>query len=577
MIAVSNAWKEAHQQTLLPETFVEITMDIVDSTENVSVSGTNEAPYSFSSTVTNNTDFENYSKYAFLEHNVWSLDGSRIILQDTEGYLPPAYVSNDDTSGGLTIQLTPTSTDPIPGFTITWSSEFDSYASKFTVEVRNGEAVVATAVVTDNTSNISVVNMPITEYDSVSVTVQEWSHPDQRIRIDSVMLGLHLVFELSKNSIEFEVDNADGRWNILNPEGLTKYLYERQKLIVRYGIETKNGVEWVQAGVFYLTEWKAPSNGITATFVARDALEFMMNTTYRRDYLEGVTTAEVKVYSTMEGVVTTEGEVETGILVATLAAGTNVKVYEKAIQPHMTYGDDPDAAGWMLYRIDEGWARVDNINITSDTSLYADMQAAMSSCLPSDIPVYGGNSATTTSGPIAVEETNVAEFLQKCAASCGLPIYQLSDGAIRMYEPAIPLPVSVVISSDVAYSHPEIELSKPLKQVIMVHHYQHHSATKSTAFDVGSEGDIITVDCPYLWKSDSRIKNVADKYIAWWKQREVVSGEFRADPRLELFDCVQVETKYGVISPVMLTRIKYTYSGSFRGEYEGKVITEQEV
>jgi hypothetical protein len=52
----------------------------------------------------------------------------------------------------------------------------------------------------------------------------------------------------------------------------------------------------------------------------------------------------------------------------------------------------------------------------------------------------------------------------------------------------------------------------------------------------------------------------------------MLKGDFRADPRLELFDVISVESKYGMISPVMITYIKYTYNGSFHGTFEGKVL-----
>lgn len=64
---------------------------------------------------------------------------------------------------------------------------------------------------------------------------------------------------IPKHSIEFTVNNIDGRWNPSNPTGLEKYLSERQKLIVRYGMDVDGTIEWIKAGTFYLSEWSAPS------------------------------------------------------------------------------------------------------------------------------------------------------------------------------------------------------------------------------------------------------------------------------------------------------------------------------
>ena len=52
-----------------------------------------------------------------------------------------------------------------------------------------------------------------------------------------------------------------------------------------------------------------------------------------------------------------------------------------------------------------------------------------------------------------------------------------------------------------------------------------------------------------------------------------IKGEFRADPRLDVFDLVVVESKYGYVFPVVITDIKYSFNGSFNATYEGRVLT----
>lgn len=594
MIGVSDAWKNAHTQMILPESFVEITMGVVDETITGEVSCENEATFSNSSAVINNDEYDTSTKYAFLEHNLWSLDGSRTVLTDSDSYNPPAYVSSDDASGGLAITLPAVSSNPIPGFVITWSAEFENYASEFTVEVKSGETVVGTVTVTDNTSYVSAVELPVSDYDSVTITVAEWSHPDQRNRIDSVVFGQQIVFtkddiisysheqsgsplgtELSKNAIEFEVDNSDGRWNPLNPSGMSKYLYERQKVTVRYGLDTINGVEWITGGTFYLSEWKAPSNGISATFIARDVFEFMLNATYSRPYVEGVTVSEGRVYISKEDAVYITSD---NHLVTTLPSGTAVKIYEKSVWYPEGFGDDPEDPGVMVYRIDQGWLWADYVSITSNTSLFNDLSAAMWISLPEDVVRWVSDDVTGVgvSAPTAIVDANIAEFVQQCAASYGVTVWQGADGVLNITKPNSYLQ-DYVIGANVSYLHPEVELAKPLRRVNMVQHYMFSSDTKTIPYDVGTDGEDITVDCAYLWYYDNRTDKLAERYIDWWKHREVVSGEFRADPRLELFDLVQVETKYGMISPVMITYIKYSYNGSFRGVFEGKVVTAEEV
>ena len=58
------------------------------------------------------------------------------------------------------------------------------------------------------------------------------------------------------------------------------------------------------------------------------------------------------------------------------------------------------------------------------------------------------------------------------------------------------------------------------------------------------------------------------------KNRKTISGEFRADPRLDLYDIVRVEDRYGRLVNVAITNIKYTFNGSFRGSYTGRILEE---
>jgi hypothetical protein len=56
---------------------------------------------------------------------------------------------------------------------------------------------------------------------------------------------------------------------------MVSYLMDRQEISVRYGFKLPTGVEWINAGTFWLNSWDTPSNGLEATFTARDLLEFM--------------------------------------------------------------------------------------------------------------------------------------------------------------------------------------------------------------------------------------------------------------------------------------------------------------
>jgi hypothetical protein len=235
------------------------------------------------------------TKYATNELNLWSLDGSCSILPSSAPYGASGYISNVESTGSVTLTFPAVHTVASSGLTITWSSLYGEYPKVFTVTAKNGTTVVAETTITDNMEKESAVFIALQNYDSITVTVQNWGLPHRRARIEKIVIGHVLTLtkqdiisfkheqhgdllsgELPKYSIEFTLDNTDGRWNPNNPTGLERFLSERQKLVVRYGLDVNGTIEWIKAGTFYLSEWDAPSNGLEARFVARDLFEFLI-------------------------------------------------------------------------------------------------------------------------------------------------------------------------------------------------------------------------------------------------------------------------------------------------------------
>lgn len=508
MIAVSDAWKKKHEELILPETFVEIscTLTEIGVQELATASGTDEATFSDITAVTGTSGSENSTLYATFEPNLWLLDGTRNILSTEGPYTNSGYVSEIADGGSVTLSLPTVHTAAIPGVTITWSSKYGEYATDFTVTAKNGDTVVAETTITDNKSNKSIVYLDIANYDNVTVTVLKWSIPNHRSRIDHVYLGLDMVFtkkdiisytheqqgcmlsgELPKNSIEFSVDNSDNRWNPNNPTGMERYLSERQRLTVRYGMDIDGTTEWIKAGAFYLSEWRAPSNGLEASFVARDMLEYMLNTPYT-----GITSGKISEI------------IDSAIEIANLPTGA--KVYHEIF---------PDKDFYVM----------------SFTGEYS-----------------------------------VAEVLQMCANALGCGLYQTSAGVLNI------LPINLYVSDYTidktkSYTWPEIELSKPLKEVEVAYYFNDGG---KFILPVANTGETQTVDNPLIGSEDHAyyVANLVNNQL---RLRQIITGEFRADPRLELFDYVTVDTKYGDMR-VVISNIKYSYNGAFRGSYTGRTV-----
>lgn len=500
MIAVSDKWKDVQQRFLLPESYIEINCEITEegAQESATASGTDEAVYSNIESILGK---DATVRYATNEHNLWSLNGTFDVLPDAE-YGNAGYVSDIASTGSVTLTFPEIRTTAISGITITWGRDYGEYARVFTVTAKNGTTVVAETTITDNTDQVSAVFMKIANYDSITVTVHDWSVPNHRVRIEKVAIGHTLTLtkkdilsyshemhgdllsgELPKYSIEFTLDNSDGRWNPMNPTGMEQYLSERQRLTVRYGLNLDGTIEWIDAGVFYLSEWDAPSNGLEARFVARDVFEFL--------FYEDKSAFYTTLYSMV------------------------------------TY----DATYYLLPK---------NSKVVVDASL--------------------GNYTAEYLG-----EGTAAEIVQKSANAAGCIIRYDRDGVLYvekfgnvLSDYRVPLSLS--------YAHPEIKLAKPLKEVSVA-----YGNDSSSTYSVSSSGETQTVNNDFV-TTQAQAQEVAEWVAGVLKNRKTVSGEFRADPRLDLYDVVTVESKYGVLTPVVITSIRYDFNGSFRGTYTGVVL-----
>ena len=545
MITVSDAWKAAHAKTIVPEQFVEISIGVMDTAaiNAATVVPVKEGSTSDVSAVLGINESSTPAGYATTEENLWTLDGTREIRPD-DGSKENAYVGYSGMTdvSQIAIVLPEATTKAIPGFVIVWSSEYQEYPTSFTIRLERDGELIDYERVENNHSHVSSVDFPglaeISNYDTVKIFVNEWNTPNHNVRIERVILGYSWVFdkndiisftheqssdllcaELPKNSIEFSLDNTDGKWNPYNPRGIGRYLAERQSVVVRYGTDIGGTTEWIKGGEFYLTEWDAPSNGLEARFVARDPIEFMVDAMY--DATDG------------------------------LVSGT----FEELIRCSVGMCEFPTELGLNFdsrWKSVFAWAPKDFYELVKDDNgnvLYKN-------------PKY-----------------TAAEIIQMCVSAMGATLWVDRNGILQIVDKPWEKTAGLVyeIPLDIAYAYPEISLNKPVKYLEVKFTPSDADPNASTGyyrFDLELVDNGVTQTIDYLLGMPSSL--VIQLYFYWkavFEKRTVVSGQFRADPRLDVFDNVRVSTKYGDMN-LIITRIKYTYNGSFRGEYTAQGIGE---
>lgn len=407
MIAVSDAWKAIHRESILPESHIELTYRITEpGAQALAVESNNGVTFYSDHTAIVETTDKVHPKYATLEHNLWKLDGSFAILPENEPYGDTGYVA-DVSNAEITISFPTVREYIVPGVTIVWSETYGEYATRCRVTARNGVETVATKEF-ENNSIRSTFELPISGYDSITLEVLEWCIPEHRPRIERFYLGAIEVYtdsslvnytheqsadilstSLPKNEISFSLDNSSGVWNPENPVGNVRYLIDRQEVAVRYGYKLPTGIEWVKGGTFWVSGWETPTNGLEATFTARDLLEFM-------------------------------DAVYTGPKAGTL--------YE-IVMAALTQANLPTTeTGATRYYVDEVLKTIDT-DFTNDDSSYS-----------------------------------IAVILQMCANAGQCIMRQTREGILRIERYARQLS-DYEVKEDISYTHPEFTLSKPPKVI----------------------------------------------------------------------------------------------------------------
>lgn len=511
MQTVSQAWKTNQEQHLVSEGYVEVVLNVgePDAQEDASTSDNGHEFFSNTIQLADETTKEAV-KWGTLETDLWILDGSIEILPDQGPYGNGGYIGNvlSNEQGKhaphpiITITFSRVYTQLIPGMMVNWGTAYGEYATKFKITIYNGDAIEKTITVNDNTDVESIIEEDIQNYDKITLEVLEWCRSDRRARIESIVVGIKKIYDksklisyshsmevdalsaaLPKAEITFEITNLDGEYNPDNPQGAEKYLIERQAVVVRYGYKLGDEIEWIKAGTFYLNEWETPQNGISATFSARDLLEFMSD-----EY--------------------------TGTSSGTLEAIATAALTQASLPMSSVSGNR-----WQL----------DSVLSTINA--------------PSGVDLNG---------------YTIAEVLQLVANAACCVLYQDRDGILHI-EPLADGAKDYEIKQFNSYANSEISLTKQLKAV---------NVNDGTAVVTkGTAGETQKIDNPLV--SSSRAQSVAQWAADFLENRKILSGSFRADPRLDALDRVTTINQFAE-STVLITDVEYRFNGAFRGSYEGR-------
>lgn len=518
MVEVSDKWKEKFNETLVPESFVEITCGITEPGINkkATIVTSSAAPFSTFHNIAL-SDNASISRYSTGEPNLTVLDGSCNIVPSSPPYGTTGFLSaeifDDSNHPVIRLELPSENKSSVPGVSICWSTVFGEYATDFSVSAYLGTSKLKTVTVNGNKSVRSDVEVELSGFDAVEIEVLKWCLPDRRVRVEQVKIGRYLVFDktkilsyshssardpisgqLSQESISFSLDNSDRTWDSVNPQGIYKYIYERQPVTVRYGMDVDGKTEWVSGGMFFLSEWSVPANSIEASFQARDAFLYLSSTKYTgRKY------------------------------------GTLYEMCYDALE---------------LLEADE---------ITFDIS---DELKNYSTDITSDESTYHNS-----------------DILQLAANAAGMALYQTRDGVIkinRVYgsdasNPVLDIPV---LNN---YSWPEITFAQNMLNVVTTV----GNATYAYPENPSGKGVSQTLSNVMLTKGIlAKSRNALTESYGVLSNRRKASLAYRASPTIDALDMVKIHHQFNYDAVLLATNVKYTFNGCFKGTIEGYMMAD---
>ena len=592
---VSQAWKDNQNNTLVSESNIEISLKMTDPDAYEDASATdNGHPYWADTAYIVSDGDKTITPYATLETNQWLLDGSRAIVPNSgkgnTGYIGDLLCDanrNYSTHPIVTVDFTEVHINLLQGVTIKWSEFLSEYAVEFIVTAYNGSTVVAKKTVSDNSSILSVVMLDISNYDRITIEVVKWSLPHRRARIDELFVGVIKIFskpdifsydsshsvdpisaELPKSEVSFSIDNSNEEYNPYNAEGISKYLMERQEINVRYGYKLANGVEWISGGKYYISEWNAEQNGMSASFTARDLLEFMTGTYYKGLYNPSGTSLYDLAQDVLEDAdlpLNSDGSVKWVI-------DERLKnIYTIAPLPIDTHANClqmiANAGECVFYQDREGTLRLEYVPIVATNGDYAityfnsysKSELSLSKPLKQvDVPCYsysiGKDTTELYKGTVNIVGTT--ELVITYSGTATNVTANVSGGTLE---------------SAVYYSNAcVLNITGTGNVTITITGYSLDESSVTITTPSGISGENVSID-NMLITSQERAMAVGSWVESYMKNRMTLSSSWRADPRLDALDIVDNENDYGV-NKVIMTEVKYSYNGAFKGSGEGRVI-----
>ena len=159
---------------------------------------------------------------------------------------------------------------------------------------------------------------------------------------------------------------------------------------------------------------------------------------------------------------------------------------------------------------------------------------------------------------------SMAEALQLIANACCCVLYVDRTGAIVIRR-LTTTSENYVLSERISYEFPKLKI--PEKIGVIKLYYNHGSGYATNSGSARKAGGTLSITNPILTNEFDAIDLARYTFNFQQDCRSRISGNFRADPRIDIFDVIVVPVNRK--APVaVVTKINFTFNGAWRGTYE---------
>jgi len=210
------------------------------------------------------------------------------------------------------------------GRTLVFDANLDFVVKDFDIIYYRTGIEIARSMVRNNTSYTYSDRLGVQRYDKVIIRIYSTTVGYRRVRIVEDIPGIYLTYddtnmvnltftqaidlfstELVSGEMDLSIENASKSLDILNPDGIEKFLQRRQVAeIYADMIFPDLSVETVPVCKLFLIDWKSDKGALGVTFTFRDALD----TAAQDEYIKGTLPATlVNMYDLAEQVLIDAG------------------------------------------------------------------------------------------------------------------------------------------------------------------------------------------------------------------------------------------------------------------------------